>query len=379
MKDGMEMRDTDALWAYTETAKCALQFCIPCMYKLIVKSPITLDGEKLDPPCHKNVRPEQCIRHQNNLKNTAADADDNGVKVTQTTPKFYEPSLRYLVVGDGDFSFSLSLANLLGPDACMQCTSFLSIEEVKNTYPDANDNIRKLESFQNVAVLGGVDATNLEAVFNPQDIVFDRIIFNFPCVNDVVGQDGQYEQLELNKTLIKNFIASAARVLDQKSSSQIQLTHKTKEPFSWWNIPNLCPEDSGVAFLRSIIFDACLFPGYTPRKAGENKSFPTFDAVVHCFQISTGTDETVEAIRVESTESMTSLLHQDTLEKFDLVKISRARLLQVVSLLQLLYAKGAPNPPSKKRPDSNKMDKQNKRRNAKPKKQGRFQKRARRK
>lgn len=270
--------------------------CVACSYKLVVVPPTELDGLKLSPPCKANVRPEMCPRR----------------KAPSSTPNpLYLSSHKILIVGDGDFTFSHELS-LQGCDVL--ATSFLTRDEILSTYDSS-----ALEKLEKNNVMHSVDATKLE---DSVSCLFDRIIFNFPCIiPDEKGHDGQTELLKANQELIKNFLVSAAKLL-QPDGGEIHVVHKTRPPFGWWEVPKLGFE--GCEYLRSVVFDRSMFPTYIPRKAAENKSFPTFDAVTYCF----GPSEELEA------EEESELLFTN-IQPGKLVQMTEKRLRQVVGMLQL--------------------------------------------
>lgn len=116
--------------------------------------------------------------------------------------------MNYLVLGDGNFSFSLSLCKkVLGPDAS-ECagkvvtTSLESMERVLQR-PDAENILRQLRDYRGVVVVHGVDATELHSceILSSLDLVFDVVVFNFP-------HTGGKSKIQENRTLLKNFFVS---------------------------------------------------------------------------------------------------------------------------------------------------------------------------
>ena len=65
--------------------------------------------------------------------------------------------------------------------------------------------------------------------------------------------DGQTKELEDNKNLLRKFFLNIFPYL-KDDSSEIHITHKTIEPFSWWGVINLA-EDSGLFCHGAVIFD----------------------------------------------------------------------------------------------------------------------------
>mmetsp|Transcript_977 Transcript_977/g.2909 ORF Transcript_977/g.2909 Transcript_977/m.2909 type:complete len:397 (+) Transcript_977:954-2144(+) len=356
-------RDTDKLYVLPETAECLLSRCVPCAYKLLVAAPTKLDDEKLTPPCHRNVRPELCPRQaMANGSNSAAepessnegsDAEEEIDAAAQTAEKvsagpparvgLYRPSQHILVVGDGDFTFSLALMRSLQSPARMVCTSFQSGEEVRSIYPEADQTLSDLSEAENVVVQHEVDATKLDVTLESKG-PFDRVIFNFPCIAFEEGQDGQADQLDANKNLIGEFIRGAIALLRPKG--EVHIVHKTKEPFSWWKIPEQVPEGVAASMVRRVVFDRSVYPGYVPRKVGQNKSFPVFDAVTYCFAPTAEAGD--NGCYAVEPEPGAALLANELAVKYDLLRLTPKRLLQAVTMLQLA-SKDGPAHAAKKR------------------------------
>ena len=85
-------------------------------------------------------------------------------------PKSY--SYNVLVVGDGNFSFTVCFASALSKT----CVNRWDIVWVARDF--AVKNIEKLSSFESVEIMHEVDATALRQKFGSR--TFDRVIFNFP-------------------------------------------------------------------------------------------------------------------------------------------------------------------------------------------------------
>jgi 25S rRNA (uracil2634-N3)-methyltransferase len=194
-----------------------------------------------------------------------------------------------LTVGDGDLTFSLALARLIG--GRVVATSYESKASLIQVYPGIKQTIAELESLR-VTICYQVDATKLKETMpkNLKIFEFDRIVWNFPCSAVTQGQDGQNEEMDKNKTLVQDFVANGRHLL--KPKGQIHLNHKTKPPFNQWNIEEVavetCQDDNdndspNVYYLGRVVLDRFLFPPYVPRKALHHKSFPSHDACTFIF------------------------------------------------------------------------------------------------
>jgi 25S rRNA (uracil2634-N3)-methyltransferase len=196
----------------------------------------------------------------------------------------YADNDRILTIGDGDFSFSASLAaqihiRALKESTKIVATSYESRESVFKTYPDSPKMIESLTS-SGALVFHDIDARNLPEHTSLKSFrdYFDFIIWNFPCKGINRGRDGQVDEIEENKEMLRLFFLSCGCLL-RPHSGEVHITHKTIEPFSWWNISEIAIS-CGWQHVASVVFDKYLYPGYTNRKALDKKSFPCADALV---------------------------------------------------------------------------------------------------
>lgn len=265
----------ESTWVHPETLKCAEQLCVPCLYKLFPNG-----AKEFNFALPPNQRPEMCRR-------AGADRPYYGLYQSQQGGKRgNKPAI--LIVGDGDFSYSLSVARGLLPAdrVCILATSHESRASVLATYTRGAEILQELESLlPSGHLLHEVDATSLSVtpLIDAQRGKLAYIIWNFPCVGPSAGRgaDGQVQEIEENKQLLRAFFQNAREYLN--AQGEIHVTHKTIEPFSWWGIIELA-QSSGLKFVGSIIFDRCLYPGYTNRKVKDNKSFPLHDARTFIFR-----------------------------------------------------------------------------------------------
>ena len=284
--DEVPVRSVDNLFASSVTVDCALKHgCVPCAYKLGSYN-IALDLVfcKSVP----NRRPEECPRAN-------ASVDDNKNNAASLG---YAPGMNVLTVGDGDFSFSLAIARILYSKQTKKstgnlvATSYESKETLRRVYQDFENVSSELEAL-GAKLCYEVDATNLRETL-PSTVVnekfkFHRIVWNFPCSAIEAGQDGQNEEMENNKALVRAFVQNARHFAVR--GGEIHMAHKTKPPFNQWRIEEIAVErckDSQpmVTFAGRVVLDRCLLPPYQPRKALHRKSFPCHDACFYIFSIS---------------------------------------------------------------------------------------------
>lgn len=202
-----------------------------------------------------------------------------------------------LCLGDGDFSFSLSLARGLSDRSGLLASSHESHESVLSTYNKSSDILAELHALLPGRVLHEVDATVLSSTpaIAARRGRWDLVLWNFPCVGSSASPaaDGQVQEIDRNKQLLRDFFANALDFLSV--AGEIHVTHKTFQPFSWWGIVELA-EQSGLDFLGSIVFDRCLYPGYINRKVKDKKSFPLHDARTFVFGLPGSVDRRPRAV-----------------------------------------------------------------------------------
>jgi len=93
--------------------------------------------------------------------------------------KHYSNFHQILLVGEGDFSFSLALANAFGSAENMVIASLDSKDKVLQLYKSAHETLSNLEKL-GANVLFGVDTTTMEKHHIIRKMRFHRIVYNFP-------------------------------------------------------------------------------------------------------------------------------------------------------------------------------------------------------
>ncbi|ETI39731.1 hypothetical protein L914_14152 [Phytophthora nicotianae] len=267
----LQWRGLHLLHVHRDTLRCALTRCIACCYKIVLHN---------RPGLLPNVRPEMCPRMTPKVKNDddqkmSAEADNYSIGLYDAAQV-----KRILTVGDGNFSYSLALARALGPDSGVQLvtTSHESKKTVLETYPDGEKILDELNAMPHVTVQHEVDATDAEQMKTLGQ--FDRVIWNFPCVRAPRGEDGQNQEMETNKKLLSDFFAHVAQILTP--TGEVHVTHKTKKPFGQWGIENIAKTNK-LRHQQSVVFDRCLYPGYSNKKVLSKGSFPIWDSLTFIF------------------------------------------------------------------------------------------------
>ncbi|XP_037493317.1 uncharacterized protein At4g26485 isoform X2 [Jatropha curcas] len=182
-----------------------------------------------------------------------------------------------LLVGEGDFSFSLSLARAFGSAHNMVATTIDTEENIKKKYRNGVANVRELEE-RGCLVLYGVDAKEMSQHFFLRTQRFDRIVYNFPHVG-FLYHEGSYRQIQLNKGLIKGFLSNS-RALLKGDNGEIHVTHKEGDPYDKWDLVKTA-EKLGLVMYKTVPFNKNDYPGYKNKRAHGKLSDAPFP-LGHC-------------------------------------------------------------------------------------------------
>ena len=268
--------EPSASFLMTSTHGCACAGCVPCRAKVLRAA-----GAAEVP----NARPESCLRLVSPSKSPA---------VARAFVGIYRRGQKILTVGDGDFSFSLGLARVLGGRHLL-ATSYESLTSLQQIYgSQCTETLRELAS-RGAHIAHGVDASDLLGTLPPDCLpsgealgnrrAFDRIVWNFPCVargttgavltGAGAGADarGGFE-IEENRLLVNKFCVGGASLLVPRGG-EIHLTHKVG--LQQWGIEGQ-GTGAGLSCHGAVVFDRAAYPPYRPRKALDARSFPITDA-----------------------------------------------------------------------------------------------------
>ncbi|WVZ15987.1 hypothetical protein V8G54_013553 [Vigna mungo] len=173
----------------------------------------------------------------------------------------YDSSQDILLVGEGDFSFSLSLARTFGTAENMVATSLDSRLSLVLNYAKASQNLKELEDL-GCTIVNQVDAKAMAQHPLLEHRKFDRIIYNFPHAG-FRGRESDDYQIELHKDLVRGFLQNAKVLL--RFFGEIHITHKTKHPYTLWDIEDLASCE-GLRLDGEVKFNKALYPGYNNKR-----------------------------------------------------------------------------------------------------------------
>ncbi|KAK4493157.1 hypothetical protein RD792_017992 [Penstemon davidsonii] len=175
--------------------------------------------------------------------------------------KHYSSSHDILLVGEGDFSFSLCLATAFGSATNIVATSFDSYDELIKKYKKAKANLAILETL-GATLLHGVDATKMKISPHLQCRKFHRIIYNFPHAGFHHKEDHPH-LISMHKNLVLGFFRNARSML--WLDGEIHITHKIKPPFDSWRIQDLASNCS-LYLIECADFRIQDYPSYKNKR-----------------------------------------------------------------------------------------------------------------
>jgi len=209
----------------------------------------------------------------------------------------YGAELRVLTLGDGNFTFSVALAQAMcqrtnyGGACNLVATSLDSVGALQGKYGalQMEQTFEEL-SCRGVTVLQGVDSSSLRTSLPTGGIVsswagdvvqiiskFDRIVWNFPHCSPESDDDHNLR----HHNLLKSLFLSCQEWLSQEA--EIHITLLGKQAVRWGL--GQAAAAAGFCITASYKFDPALFPGYKPvSEVGFNKKFPISPARTFVFK-----------------------------------------------------------------------------------------------
>ncbi|XP_073134750.1 uncharacterized protein [Henckelia pumila] len=213
-----------------------------------------------------------CISTEKKYEGSYEEKESNeaGEKVIETTVvaeekprwiKHYSSCHRILLVGEGDFSFSFSLAKAFGCASKMVATSLDSKAFLKKNYAMAPWNIGELKK-KGCIVMHGIDATTIATHHQLKHMTFDRIIFNFPFAGFFEGLSRD-STLRRHRRLVSLFLKNAKGMID--GDGEIHISHKTNEHHNEWKLVSMA-SSHGLRLIEEVTFDLSDYPGYNTKR-----------------------------------------------------------------------------------------------------------------
>ena len=166
-----------------------------------------------------------------------------------------------LFVGEGNLSFSLSIAELPGTQATkIIATTYEKISGLSDETLANEDKLRQLGA----SVINGIDATKLDSTVLRQK--FDTIVFQFPNAG---SRDPKYGR-NPNFILIRSFLKSAAHCL--APNGRILITAVDNPHYQGAFQFEEAAEKAGFNILGPYPFDPESFPGYSHTNTNDDES-----------------------------------------------------------------------------------------------------------
>ncbi|KAI5818796.1 hypothetical protein BZA77DRAFT_9838 [Pyronema omphalodes] len=213
-----------------------------------------------------------------------AAAKKAALQASQRPPPPFEKTDAVLLVGEGDFSFALSLKQHLGVKDII-ATCYDDEATLLSKYPQAADHIAQLlaplppaerdpdeiyftddeeEAAKEAAkakfeVHYGIDATALlkRRMFSKTKRKWDKIVFMFPHVGGITKD--QNRQVRYNQELLLGFFKSAKPLL--KETGNVIVGMFEGMPYELWE-PKRLAKEAGLTVKTSFLFDAKDYVGY---------------------------------------------------------------------------------------------------------------------
>lgn len=233
---------------------------------------------------------QEKLRKENKDKSMKSGVKQNKRQRQREAKAFipFEPTATLLLVGEGDFSFAVSVVKLgfVEPSKLL-ATSFDSHEDLLAKYPNVEENLNYLKE-EGVKVLYNIDATDLVLTLklNPTKKVqpklfdvrqkLDYIMFNFPHTGR--GMKDVDRNIRDHQKLVLGYFKSSKQLLnlinnevyndfggyvdpDKVVGLKILLSVFEGEPYISWGVKSLARTE-GYSVERSGAFDWSAFEGY---------------------------------------------------------------------------------------------------------------------
>ncbi|KAG8661425.1 heavy metal-associated isoprenylated plant protein 41 isoform X1 [Manihot esculenta] len=228
--------------------------------------------------------------------------------------KHYSSNHHILLVGEGDFSFSSSLARAFGSASNIVATSLDPYDILVKSYKNAKSNLENLVKL-GASTLHGVDAIKMRLHSDLKMKWFDRIVFNFPHAG-FHGKEDDIRLIEKHKRLVLGFFNNASGLL--RGYGEIHITHKTSAPFSHWNIEELAWRCS-LSLIECVSFKLEDYPGYKNKRGDGvrcDEPFPLRECSTFKFRFAPALKKNLKAPSNSNFAQERPMLYQDNLTQY---------------------------------------------------------------
>ncbi|KAM7265169.1 hypothetical protein ACFE04_002852 [Oxalis oulophora] len=231
----------------------------------------------------EKVKVEEEYIDEDNSNESESDIEEEEEEEEIKWKKHYSSKQRILLIGDGDFSFSLCLARAFGSARNMVSTSLESQENIESKYGNGMENVRELEE-RGCLVLFGVDAKQMSQHFflttqslngaTSCDCGNSSVSMRAPCLhyNVIMGACKSRSWLGmgmgfimLNKRLVKGFLSNS-KVLLKQEEGEIHITNKEGFPYNKWDLVRKA-EKIGLVLHETVPFYIGDYPAYRNKRA----------------------------------------------------------------------------------------------------------------
>ncbi|CAI0629106.1 unnamed protein product [Linum tenue] len=207
-------------------------------------------------------------------------------EVKEVWKKHYCSRHKILLVGEGDFSFSASLALAFGTAAFnIVATSLNSQEFLSKNYSKAMANIAGLRA-RGCLVMHGLDATKMADHVLLKGMKFDRVVFNFPHAGFYPAEstNSQIRFVKRHQKLIRLFFMNAKKLL-KEDGGEVHITHKTNAFHREWDLEGLASV-TGLMLVAREKFNFIEYPGYKTKYGfGGDNNFNCNPSSTYRFQV----------------------------------------------------------------------------------------------
>ncbi|KAM1429702.1 hypothetical protein ACFX2I_045867 [Malus domestica] len=185
----------------------------------------------------------------------------------------YSSSQKILLVGEGNFSFSASLAKAFRSATNMVATTLKSQDTLLTEHRSCEEHLEELKK-RGCLVLYEVNVYVMHRHPTLKSMKFDVMIFNFPHAGHYHRLCEKDEELiELHRHLLKSFFKSACGMLSK--GGEIHVSHMVGYPYDQWKLKELA-EKAGLFLKEKVWFNKSDYPGYHSKRGGGIQSDKMF-------------------------------------------------------------------------------------------------------